>query len=639
MALTTLWILLSAWLCAAGWLLSALHSLNGPGYLAALAVTLLAAWWLKKSWWPAGGIRRPTWGRFWRRFRRLPPLIFLSIVGLALLSGLARLPENGDSNAYRIPRLLHWLAQSGWHWIRTDDSRQNLAGCGYEWLCAPLMLPTHSERWIFLPNLITYCLLPGLLFSLFRQVRVAPRAAWWWSWLLATGWCYTMQACTTGNDSLSTIYALAALVYALRARKRSEFGALGVALLSAAFLTGIKPTNLPLLLPCLVALAPSWRLLVSRPVALTAVLALAALASFLPMAVLNWHYAGSWRGYVLTPGVPLAGPVVWYQWGTPFALPSPFWAILGNAFYLTAQNLLPPFFPWAGAWNQAMAHFVQTPLGSHFVAFETFGKLNRSVSQVSAGLGLSLVAVVVVSFFSLRPARPRILAWARPDIYTLLSWTPWLALLAFMAKVGACQNARYLAPYYPLLLLPLLRHPGMAGLVRRRWWQSLVLILMAVTLAFMGFEYGRAVVPSSVFARLQAAPGRPHFLGILDDYYRTRLSVAAYRAFGSHYAAGEPVVGYATLCGSLEPGMWQPWGHGRVERILPDDTPEEVRACGLRGIFIEDSGLNAKSETIQQWSQRFGVRVVDQMTFTTDPGAPLTHLYFCRFLERKPASS
>jgi hypothetical protein len=619
--------------------LSALHALNARGYLAALVLTILAVVWRFQGRWPAGGVLRPNWPGLRRRFRRPLPLMFLAIVGLALAAGWSRLLENGDSNAYRIPRILHWLAESGWHWIRTDDSRQNLAGCGYEWLCVPLMLPTHTERWIFLPNWIAYCLLPGLLFSLFRRVQIGAKAAWWWAWLLATGWCYALQACATDNDSISTVYVLAALVFALRARENHQFADLGLAVLSAAVFTGIKPTNLPLALPCLVALLPSWRLFFSRPLALTGVLALAALASFLPTAALNWHYAGSWRGYVLTAGVPLAGPAVWYQWGTPFALPSPFWGVVGNAFYLTIQNLQPPFLPGASAWNHAMLHFLQTPLGSHFLAFEAFGKLNRSVSQVSAGLGLSVVVVVAISWLTIRRARPSLGGRSRLGIYALLGLTSWLALLAFMAKVGACQNARYLAGYYPLLLLPLLRRPGMAELVRRRWWQTLVLAVVAATLAFMAFSYGRYLIPTSVFARLQAYPGRPHFLRILDDYYRTRVSTSAYRAFATRHAAGESVVGYATTCGSLEPGMWQPWGHGRVERLLPGDTPEWARAQGLHAIFIEDSALRAVPETIEQWLQRFDARIEDQMTFTTDPGAPPSHFYFCRLNKSGPAAT
>jgi hypothetical protein len=625
-----IWVLLSAWLCAVGWMLSAAHFLNKRGYLLALALTLAGALLFKKSWWPASGFHGPNWRKLWRRFRRPAPLIVLGIMVLALTTGIYRFPENGDSSAYRIPRMLHWVAQSGWHWIRTDDSRQNMAGCGYEWLCAPLVVLVHSERWIFLPNVVAYFLLPGLLFSMFRRFEIASRAAWWWSWLVATGWCYTMQACTTDNDSLATVYALAALVFALRARENKKVGDVWIALLAAAVLTSVKPTNLPLLLPCFVALWPSWRLFFSRPVASSAIIVLAALASFLPTAFLNWHYAGSWRGYVGNPGEIVPGPAVWWQWGRPFALPSPFWGIVGNSFYLVVQNLLPPFFPWAGAWNQAMLQFVQTPLGSHFAAFEGFGHLNRSATSASSGLGLCVVFVVLVSVFSIRLRCKPVSSWVRPDFFTLLCWAPWLAILAFMAKVGACQNARYLAPYYPLLLLPLLRQPGIAGLVRHRWWQRLVLLVMSATFAFMVFENGRQLVPSSVFVWLQDHPQRPKAIKILDAYYQARVSVAAYRDFATRHAAGEKVVGYATKCGGLEVGMWQPWGHGRVERILPDDSPAWVRSRGITGVFVGEEALRDKNETLQQWLDRFDAKLVDQMSYATDAGKPPTNFYFCR---------
>src|ERR1039458_9209959 len=122
----------------------------------------------------------------------------------------------------------------------------------------------------------------------------------------------------------------------------------------------------------------------------------------------------------------------------------------------------PPFFPWARAWNEAMHHFLQTPFGAHFTSFESFGRLNRSVSPVSAGLGLNVVIVVLVSIFSVHKLRGTVLPVARPAIVGWLRWTPWLALLLFMAKVGACQSARYLATYYPLLAIVLLmqQHGG-----------------------------------------------------------------------------------------------------------------------------------------------------------------------------------
>jgi hypothetical protein len=626
MTLVTLWILLSAWLCMVGWILSALHALNMPGYLLAMTVTVVFALWFKKAWWPETGLHPPNWRKYWRRFQRPAPLIILAIAVLSLMSGLHAVPENGDSNAYRIPRVLHWLNESGWHWIRTEDSRQNITGCGYEWLFAPLVLFTHGVQWVFLPNIVAYFLLPGVLFSFFRRMKLDSRVAWWWSWLVASGWCYTMQACSTDNDSLATVYALAALAFALRAREEKKFGYLWLSLLATSVLTAVKPTNLPLLLPCFVAACPSWRLILIRPLASAALAVFCVLASFLPMAFLNWLYTGSWKGYVLTSGPVLAG-----QWGPGQELPSAFWGIIGNTFYLAVQNLLPPFFPWAPAWNEAMHHFLQTPLGSHFVPFETFGWLNRSVKATSAGLGLHIIMVAVLALMFIWKRRGVALPLYRPLFFSWLVWTPWLALLVFMAKVGACQSARYLATYYPLLALALLTRSEMASLVRCRWWQRLVLSLMALTVMFMVYENGRCFIPSSVFARVLTSP-HPGILKVLDAYYQARLSVAAYWEFTSHHSANEAVVGYATMCGSLEPGMWRPWGHGRVERLLPDDSPEWVRSRGIHFVFVEDPALTENRETIQQWLERFHATLVDQMTFATDAGAPRTHLYLARLL-------
>ena len=624
MALVKIWILLSAWLCATGWILSALHALNGPGYLLALLLTAGLGLVFKQHWWPATGFHWPNWRKLARRFRRPAPLIILGIAVFSLASGLYALPENGDTNAYRIPRVLHWLNESGWHWIRTEDSRQNIAGCGYEWLFAPLMLLTHSERWIFLPNLIAYFLLPGMLFTFFRQMRIPGRVAWWWSWLVASGWCYTMQACSTDNDSLATVYALAALGFALQARERKSTSDLWLSLIAAAVMTAIKPTNLVLMLPIFVAICPSWRLLWNRPAATTAVTVICLLASFLPMAFLNWQHTGSWKGFV-----PSSDSTAWWEWGAAQEISSPVWGIVGNAFALTAQNLLPPFFPWAPAWNDAMQHFLQTPLGAHFTSFESFGRLNRSVKQTSAGLGLHIIMMVVISFLWFLCRRKKRAHWRRPALYSWLTWTPWVALLVFMAKVGAYENARFLAPLYPLLLLVLVGQPGMVCLVRSRWWQRLGLLLMAGTLAFMLYICGRGFIPTSVFARLHDAP-HPGWLRVLDNYYQTRLSVAAYWEFTRRHAAGETVVGYASICGGLEPGMWRPWGHGRVERILPNDPPDRVRARGIHCVFIEDEALATNHETIEQWLERFQAELVDQMSYTTDPGAPRTHLYFAR---------
>ena len=629
MVLAIIWILLSAWLCAAGWILSVFHALNGPGYLTALALTAAGGLVLKKNWWPAGAFHWPYWWKLWRRFQRPAPLIVLAIAILSLAAGLHSAPENGDTNAYRIPRVLHWLHESGWHWIRTEDSRQNIAGVGYEWLFAPVMLLTHGDRWVFLPNLISYCLLPGIIFSFFCRMQVVPRVAWWWSWLLASGWCYALQAYSTNNDALATVYVLAAIDLALRGRTSGRIADLWLSLLAASLMTAVKPTNLLLLLPCAVAVLPCWRLLLSRPMLTMWMIGFCVLASFVPIAMLNLHYTGSWKGYISEPGPP-----IWWHWGAVQELPSPFsfWGVMrttANGLYLLIQNLLPTFFPWASAWNASMERFIQTPLGSHFAMFEHFALLRRAPNAASAGIGLGVMTVVLVSLAATF-SWPRAASLNRVSgVHFLLRWTPWLALLVFLAKVGTIETARLIDPFYVLLFTPLLIRPGLGLLVRQRWWRWLVLLIMAATLAFMGYDRGRTFVPSSAYAWLQASH-RPGFLKVLDDYYLTRLSVADYWEFTTRHATGETVVGYATICGGLEPGMWRPWGHGRVERILPDDAPEWVRSRGIRSVFIEDSALAENHETIDQWLKRFDATVVDQMAFTTSPGVPRTHLYFTR---------
>lgn len=627
MRLVKIWILLSAWLCAVGWILSAVHRLNGPGYLVALALTSVAVWWLQPKGWFAVGFAGWSWQKCWRRFRRPAPLLVLLIAVLSLAAGLQESPQNGDTNAYRVPRVLHWLGQSGWHWIHTEDSRQNIAGVGYEWLFTPLIMLARSDRWIFLPNVIAYFLLPGVIFNFLSRMKIAPRVAWWWSWLLATGWCYVLQACSSNNDCLATVYVLAAIALALRARETKSLGDLWLALLAASVMSAVKPTNLLLLLPCAVAVLPSWRLLFSRPVLSLGVAGFCVLASFVPLAILNWQHTGSWKGFVPEPGPP-----IWWHWGATQELPSIFsvWGViatLANFLYLLFQNVVPPFFPWAAQWNAAMNTFLQTPFGSHFTTFEAFGRMGRAVNAAWAGIGLGVMVVALVSWVAARFQRGAAPARRNLDVYFWLRWTPWLALLIFLTKVGTFQNARLIAPFYVLLFTILLVSPGQASLVRRRWWQWLVLSVMGFTVLWQGFVRGREFIPPSVVAYLSAG-SHSKLLNAANGYYEARVSVARNLAFTARHAAGENVVGYATICGSSEPGMWQPLGRRRVERVTPQDPPAAVRARGIRAVFVEDLALQEAGETLPQWLERFDARLVDELTFSRDPGAPPGHLYF-----------
>lgn len=438
------WILFSALLVGAGWILSAIHQLNRVGYVAVFVLVIIVLGWRwRNSPKPIWEIRR-TWHKLGRRFRRLAPLLFLTLALMSLVAGMLYVPSNADSNAYRIPRVLHWLGAERWHWIRTLDIRMNIAGCGFEWLSTPLTLFGRTDRFVFLVNWASYLMLPGLIFSVFRRLRVRPHVAWWWMWLLASGWCYAMQAASDVNDSFAVIYALAAVDFALRAREKECVCDLWLSLLAAGLLTGAKQTLIPLAAVWLVAAWPGLRLLGSRPVGTAMVVAWSLLISAAPLVFFNLEHTGTWTGIPRDTG-PQA--MFWSR----CQLNAPLWGILGNAFCLPLQNLEPPFFPGADAWNGMMRHFLQTPFGSHFATFENFGYLRRAMTDETAGIGLGILLLILISIGMTCLRRPsvHIDATVKPDWHTCwLHLTPFLALLIFMAKVGSFQSARQLGPYY-----------------------------------------------------------------------------------------------------------------------------------------------------------------------------------------------
>src|SRR5205085_12565348 len=57
---------------------------------------------------------------------------------------------------------------------------------------------TRNEKALTFHNLISYLLLPGLIYSYFVQLGVHKRLAWWWMCLLPSAYCYATS--TTRQD-------------------------------------------------------------------------------------------------------------------------------------------------------------------------------------------------------------------------------------------------------------------------------------------------------------------------------------------------------------------------------------------------------------------------------------------------------
>ena len=639
LTLVRLWILVSTLLVSAGWTLSALHQLNRMGYAVALALAAIAAfiWQRKTRWCPqkfAAQLRR----QFRRCCQRPAPRFFLLLALLAFLSG-ALLPDlNYDTSAYRLPRVCHWLWFEQWHWIHTIDARMNISACGFEWLAAPLILFTHTDRFIFLINWFSYLLLPGLIFSVFTRLQVRPRVAWWWMWFLAAGWCFALQAGSVDNDSLAAVYILAAVDLALRAHEKKSAADLWLSLLAAALATGVKQTNLPLALLWLIAAWPGARLLWAQPVGSVLAAAAGLLVSVVPVSVLNYEHYRTWLPLDV-PGLPSAGR---------FHL-DPFWGVVGNAFCIPLQNLmppfhelLPPFFRYSTSlWNEQMRQFLLTPFGSHFSSFENFGYLSgvyyRGICEGNAGLGLGVCILIFVTLLEMRRQRKAVGLGeiSRPDPFRFwLRAVPWALLLVFMAKVGTFSSARHLTPYYIFLFPLLLVKPGLARVVRQPRWQRFGLEIMALTALVLATAGNRPLLPlPAVWEMLHAK--FPNNALVADQY--SRYAESDYQAaetrkifLAQSLPPDETVVGYyPVMCDVDEPSLWLPYGHRRVESVLPGDATEQLRALGIRHVVVH---LLPQDGGITNWMQKYHGTLAAQYTLPWSSNESFTpaELYLVR---------
>jgi len=497
----------------------------------------------------------------------------------------------------------------------------NVAGCGYEWLVSPIILFTRTDRFLFLINWVSFLLLPGLVFCVLKYFGVRLRVAWWWSWALASGWCYVMQSASVSNDAFATVYALAAVALAMKARESNKNSDFNFSLLAAALLTGVKQTDIPLAALWAVAIMPQLKsVFMKQPSIFLITFATGLLISAVPNIFFNFEHTGTWAGLsTIQSEYP----------GWHITLDSPFWGIVGNAFCIPLQNVAPPFFPWNNEWNGLMRAFVETRFGSHFKSFEEFGTLSPGISESSAGIGLGIVLLTVISVYAAWKYR-RTVSGAKNSLLKIL---PWILLLVFMAKVGEVHNARHLAPYYIFLFPLLLAGAGHDRLVMKIWWQRVVLFCMALSVGLLVIDINRPLFPvTTIMEQLSASNSQSKILSLLNGAYAAPNSLKiAERQIEENLPANEVAIGYASTGNAqLEPSLWLPFGSRRVERVLKQDTPKQLADQGIHYVVIENYP-DADSEKIEDWLTAYHATLIANITFETKASEnSLSHAYITR---------
>ena len=632
-AVPAFWVYFCAFCHCAGWILSAFHRLDRLGYSIAFGLGLAAVWFLRDRLFGGKGVRR-SWQISQRRFRRLFPLGFLILAALALLGGALHAPNNYDALVYRTPRVLHWLAEGRWHWIHTDFGRLNNRGCGIEWVTAPLLLFTRGDRALFLVNAISFLLLPGRVFALLTRLGVRPRVAWQWMWLMPTGYCYLLQAASIGNDLFGSVLAMTAIEFALRSRPSGQPGHLMVSILAAGLMTAGKAFNLLLLLPWLVAAFGSWRLLFVRPAVSVVTAVGAAMASLVPSALMNLKYCGDWTGLAAEQSQLLGGARAFH--------------IAVNTVLLLMHNFAPPVFPLASAWNHLMTRVIPAglaqPLSHYFEPAGAHLQLGEMQTEEWTGLGFGLsILLAVTVIYRLwrwrrgpRPGNKRSVslrvAWREMRI--LVPLATYAAAGVFMAQSGFSCPARYLSPFYVVLLAPVLAggQPALSDLVRRPWWRRAALAVFLLAGLLLIVSPARPLWPAVSILRGAGADHATHPL--------VRRAWTVYSVYGARSDSFAPAkaalpphlatVGFVSF-DDPETSLWRPFGSRRILHVCRADRPAETRRRGIQYILLSSNALvNHYGISLEEWLRHNDADLVQRLRLELRAGLGPTDWYLVK---------
>jgi hypothetical protein len=373
-------------------------------------------------------------------------------------------------------------------------------------------------------------------------------------------------------------------------------------------LTGVKASNLPLLLPIAWAMAPGLSLLKERLAGSIGILLLSLMISFVPTAALNYHYSGDWTGDPanvdkLKIQEPLAG-------------------ILGNGLQLGLQSLEPPFLPVAHAVeNWLWDRFPDSLRAILMKGFPRFVIGFRELPQEeSAGVGIGITVMAFASIIFAWRYRRRHQAVPLTSIQRsgmTLGLLTWAALLVFMAKMGSEATSRLIAPYYPLLLLPFLLNPAQNVLVvHRAWYNTLGVCASIVALVAVILTPSRPLWPAETFFdwAAQHFPSNSLVTRAQTTYsvYRCRNDVFA--SLRNSIPDSVQVIGLIEGTDDPETSLWRPFG---VRRVVDVRECNRIKETQLGWLVVKNSEIgNGSDQDFQKWLQRDGGVVVSQRDIT-----------------------
>jgi hypothetical protein len=419
---------------------------------------------------------------------------------------------------------------------------------------------------------------------------------------------------------------MTAVEFALRAQQEKKIGDLWTSILAAGLMTAGKAFNILLLLPWAIAALPALRLLLLRPVISALILATAAGASLVPTALLNLHYCGDWTG-LAAEQPPIGGH-------------APFLHIAVNAILLLLHNFAPPVFPFANAWNHFATHLLPSSLTMQKpYSFEPEAlsfKMGEMQMEEAAGLGvglsLLLLPVLYKKISGLRRLSLQNLRAAVGCHEVLVPLGAWAATVVFMAQTGLSCPARYLSPFYVLLIAPLLTGSAAAKLIRDPWWRRAGFAVFLLGGLLLVLSPPRPLWPPVTILR---ALGAEHSSVSLVKRAWTVYSVYGGRADAfKEVQAILPVeanpLGMVTW-DDPEAALCHPFGSRRILHIRCIDPPEATRQRGIKYVLVSSFVLSQHCRIpLDEWLTRNNAEVIQRMSLELRAARGPTDWYLVR---------
>jgi hypothetical protein len=285
----------------------------------------------------------------------------------------------------------------------------------------------------------------------------------------------------------------------------------------------------------------------------------------------------------------------------------------------SVQNLTPPVFPAASAWNQFAQKIMPAGLNArlHQTLTESYAaefRVEDLQIEENAGLGFGVTVLLIMSvtaakrgaFLNFRFDSPAA-AW---QIFLRLS--PWISMVVLLSQSEVYPIGRILAPYYALLLPLFLANPSHEPLVGKNWWRVSAFAVFVLAAGLLVVSPARPLFPVNLFLeKIHPAAARHPALARVETVYS--IYHDRWDGFAPARAALPPelkILGLVTY-DDPETSLWRPFGSRRIIHICPQDTAADLKRRGIEYVLVKTDGFESRFGCPPgDWFKRMNARIV-----------------------------